>query len=60
MENKASIPGLPQMAALALVVGGTTGQVLLFAVIGFFVLDRLIASAHGYLELRERCKRRIP
>jgi hypothetical protein len=47
------------MAALALIVGGTTGHFLLFAVIVFFVVDRLLASVHGCLELHDRWKRRV-
>jgi hypothetical protein len=47
------------MAALALVVGGLTGHLLLFVVITFFIVGGLITLASEGLNLRNAWKRRI-
>jgi hypothetical protein len=59
MQNKIVIPSLPPMAALALFVGGFTGQVLVVALVGFFVVGGMIELLHRILELRNAWKRRV-
>jgi hypothetical protein len=59
MKNKIVIPGLPPMAAFALFVGGFTGQVLVVALVVFFVVGGTIELLHRILELRNAWKRRV-
>jgi hypothetical protein len=58
MENKLLTPGLPSMTALALIIGGFTGHVLLFVVILFFVVAGTVELLRRILELRNGWKRR--
>jgi hypothetical protein len=59
MKAKHPIPGLPPMAALALVLGGFTGHLLLFAVVVFFIAGGLIGLALQALNLHNAWKRRV-
>jgi hypothetical protein len=60
MEEKILIPALPPMAAFALlVVGGFVGQVLVFALVVFFVVGGTVELLHRILELRNAWKRRV-
>jgi hypothetical protein len=59
MEKKILIPALPPMAAFALLVGGFVGQVLVFALVVFFVVGGTVELLHRILELRNAWKRRV-